>query len=64
VSFSSISSLGIKSHAFFIFALIPAGGSLVSLILLSKIPIGTPALGSADRKSLNLASLAPESIFN
>lgn len=35
-------------------ALRPAGGSLVNLIDLSKIPIGTPVDGSADRKSLKL----------
>ena len=34
------------------FALIPEGGSLVSLIDLSKIPIGTPVEGYAERRSL------------
>lgn len=36
------------------FALIPDGGSLVSLIDLSKIPIGIPVEGSADSNSLKL----------
>lgn len=36
------------------FALIPEGGSLVSLIDLSKIPIGIPVDGSADNSNLKL----------
>ena len=32
----------------------PAGGSFVSLMDLSKRPIGTPSEGSADKKSLKL----------
>lgn len=35
-------------------ALIPDGGSLVSLMDLSKIPMGTPVEGYADSKSLKL----------
>jgi len=50
-SFSSISSFGINYQAFFIFGLRPAGGSWVNLIDLSKIPIGIPVEGSADKKS-------------
>ncbi len=34
------------------FAFNPVGGSFVNLIDLSKIPIGIPKLGSADKKSL------------
>jgi len=41
------------------FALRPAGGSFVSLIDLSNIPIGIPELGSADKKSLNLGFPPP-----
>lgn len=51
-SFSSIYSLGKNVKALFMFALIPEGGSLVSLIDLSKIPIGTPFEGYAERRSL------------
>lgn len=40
--------------ALFIFALIPDGGSLVSLIDLSKIPIGIPVEGSAESNNLKL----------
>lgn len=36
------------------FALIPDGGSLVSLIDLSKIPIGIPVEGSAESNNLKL----------
>jgi hypothetical protein len=35
-------------------ALIPEGGSFVSLIDLSKIPIGIPVEGSADKSNLKL----------
>jgi len=42
-------------------ALNPAGGSFVSLIDLSKIPIGTPVEGSADKKSLKLLFPPPAS---
>ncbi len=41
------------------FALSPAGGSFVSLIDLSKIPIGIPVLGSADKKRRNLGFPPP-----
>lgn len=44
-SFSSTSSFGKYVNALFMFALIPDGGSFVSLIDLSKIPIGTPVDG-------------------
>jgi hypothetical protein len=36
------------------FALMPDGGSFVSLIDLSKIPIGIPSEGSAESRSLKL----------
>ena len=51
-SFSSIYSLGKYVKALFIFAFIPDGGSLVSLIDLSKIPIGTPVDGYEDNNNL------------
>jgi hypothetical protein len=35
------------------FGLSPCGGSFVSLIDLSKSPIGIPSTGSDERKSLN-----------
>lgn len=46
------------------FALSPAGGSFVSLIDLSKIPIGTPVEGSADNNNLKLAWDPPVSPVN
>lgn len=58
-SLSSISSLETKAQDLFMLALSPVGGSFVSLIDLSKIPIGTPLDGSADKKSLKLG-LPPE----
>jgi len=42
-------------------ALIPEGGSLVSLIDLSKIPIGIPVEGSADKSNLKLMCDPPVS---
>ena len=51
-SLSSISFLEKKVQALFMLAFNPAGGSFVSLIDLSKIPIGTLLEGSADKKSL------------
>ena len=51
-SLSSISSLGKYVHALFIFAFKPFGGSFVNLIDLSKIPIGIPNDGSADKNNL------------
>ena len=53
-SFSSTSSLGKKVKALFMLALIPEGGSLVSLMDLSKIPIGTPVEGYDDKSNLKL----------
>ena len=47
--------------ALFMFALIPEGGSLVSLMDLSKIPIGTPVEGSADSNNLKLICDPPVS---
>jgi hypothetical protein len=48
-SFSVDFFFGEEVKALFMLALIPDGGSLVSLIDLSKIPIGTPVEGSADK---------------
>jgi len=42
-------------------ALRPEGGSFVSLIDLSRIPIGTPLDGSAERNNLNYAFPPPAS---
>lgn len=53
-SFSSTSSFGKNIKARFMLALIPDGGSLVSLIERSRIPIGTPVDGSADRSRRKL----------
>ena len=53
-SFSSTYSLGKYVKALFILAFIPDGGSFVSLIDLSKIPIGIPVEGSADNNNLKL----------
>lgn len=58
-SLSSISSLETREKDLFMLAFNPVGGSFVSLIDLSRIPIGTPREGSADRKSLKLG-LPPE----
>jgi len=44
------------------FAFNPVAGSLVNLIDLSKIPIGTSIDGSADKKSLNLSLPPPDSV--
>ena len=60
-SFSSTSSFGKKVKALFMLALIPAGGSLVSLIDLSRIPMGTPYEGSAERRSLKFMCDPPVS---
>jgi len=43
------------------FALKPAGGSLVNLMDLSKSPMGIPLEGSADKNSLNLGFPPPYS---
>ena len=51
-SLSSISSLGKKVQALFMLAFNPVGGSFVNLIDLSKIPIGIPVEGSADKNNL------------
>ncbi len=53
-SFSSTSYLGKYVNALFMLALIPDGGSLVSLIDRSRIPMGIPVEGSADSNSLKL----------
>jgi hypothetical protein len=53
-SFSSISYLGKYVKALFMFALSPAGGSLVNLMERSNKPIGTPREGSADKNNLKL----------
>jgi hypothetical protein len=53
-SFSSTYYLGKYVKALFMFALIPEGGSFVSLIDRSKIPIGIPSEGSADNSNLKL----------
>lgn len=60
-SLSSISSLEKYDQALFIFALKPAGGSLVNLMDLSKRPMGIPPEGSADKNSLNLGFPPPYS---
>lgn len=52
-SASSISSLEKKVQALVMLALKPEGGSLVNLIDLSKIPIGTPKEGSIKKKTKN-----------
>lgn len=54
VSFSSISSLGKYVQALFMLAFSPAGGSLVSLMVLSKMPTGMLLLGSADKNRRKL----------
>jgi hypothetical protein len=43
-----------RAQDLFILALSPVGGSLVSLMDLSRIPMGTPLEGSDERKSLKL----------
>ena len=53
-SFSSTYSLGKKVNALFMLALIPEGGSLVSLIDRSNMPIGTPVEGSAESRRRKL----------
>jgi hypothetical protein len=52
-SLSSNDSLEKNVKALFMFCLIPCGGSLVSLILFSRRPIGIDLDGSEDKKSLN-----------
>ena len=52
--------------ALFMLAFIPDGGSLVNLMDRSKIPIGTPVEGSAERSSLKLMwdpPVSPEKAF-
>jgi hypothetical protein len=63
-SFSSTSSLGKYVKALFMFALIPEGGSLVSLMDLSRMPIGTPVEGYADSSSLKFMCDPPVSPEN
>ena len=53
-SFSSIYYLGKYVKALFMLAFNPDGGSFVSLIDLSRRPIGTPSEGSADKNNLKL----------
>jgi len=53
-SLSSKFSLGKNVQALCILALRPVGGSLVSLIDLSRIPIGIACEGLAERRSLKL----------
>jgi hypothetical protein len=60
-SLSSISSLEKNYHALFMFARRPAGGSFVNLIDLSRIPIGIPSDGSADKNNLNFGLPPPAS---
>jgi len=52
-SLSSNDSFVKKVNALFMFYLTPCGGSLVSLILFSRRPIGMELAGSEDKKSLN-----------